>query len=56
MYKDNAFLVSGFNNNFLVYCIDRDPWKQLILSRLLIINNDLYRITKRHLADLYYHE
>ena len=51
----NTLQVHGFNNNFIVYCTDRDPWVKLKLSRLIITdNND--KITKRQLADLYYHE
>ena len=46
----------GFNNNFLVYCTDRNPWKQLKLSRLLITTDNNIRIKQRQLADLYYHE
>ena len=56
MYRDNALHVLGFNDNFLGYCIDWDPWEQLKLSRLIITNDDMDRITKRQLAYLYYHE
>ena len=56
MYRDKKVHLVGFNNNLLNYCINRDPWNQLILSRLLITNNDLDRITKREIADLYYHK
>ena len=56
MYKDNALHVIGFNNNLLVYCIERYQWGQLKLSRLIIITDDNNRITKHQLADLYYLE
>ena len=56
MYRDNTVHVLGFNNNFLVYCTDRDSWEQLKLSRLIITIDNNDRITKRQLADLYYHE
>ena len=56
IYRDNSLHVVGYNNNFLLYCIDRDPWEQLKLSRLLITTDDNYRITKHQLADIYYHE
>ena len=56
MYKDNVLHVLKFNKNFLGYCIDRDNWEQLKLSRLIITNDVNDRITKHQLADLYYHE
>ena len=56
MYRDNTVHVLGFNNKFLVYCIDRDPQEQLKLSRLIITIDNNDKITKRQLADLYYHE
>ena len=55
MYRDNTVHVLGFNNNFLVYCTDRDPLKQF-KSRLIITTDNNDKITKRQLADLYYHE
>ena len=56
MYRDNTIHVHGFNNNVLVYCTDRDPWEQLKLLRLIMTTDYNDRITKRQLADLYYHE
>ena len=56
IYKDNALHVLRFNDNFLEYCTDWDPWEQLKLSRLIITTDNNDRITKHKLADLYYHE
>ena len=56
MYRTNAVHVLVFNNNCLVYCTDRNQWEQLKLSILIITNNDMDRITKRQLADFYYHD
>ena len=56
MYRENALHVLVFINNFQGYCIDRNPWEQLKLSRLIITTDDNDRITKHQLADLYYHE
>ena len=36
MYKDNALHLLGFNNNFLEYYTDKNPWEHLKLSRLII--------------------
>ena len=56
MYRDNALHLLGFNNNFPGYCIDKDFWEQLKLSRLKMTNDNMDKITKRELNDLYYHE
>ena len=56
MYKDNALHVLKFNDNFLEYCTDRDPWEQLKLLRLIMTTDNNDRLTKHQLADLYYHE
>ena len=56
MYWDNALHVLRFIKNFLGYCIDRDFWKQLKLSKLIVTNDDMNKSTKLELADLYYHK
>ena len=56
MYKNNTVHELGFNNNFLGYSTNRDPWKQLTLSRLIITTENNDRITERQLGNLYYHE
>ena len=56
MYRENTADVLEFNNNLLGYCTDRDSWEQLKLSKLIITTDDMDRITKCQLADLYYHK